>query len=80
MQELIVRELVPDDAEQLIAYTKQIGGESDNLTFGADGFPVTVEDSLICSPPVAEVNHPTKSEPLREGVASSPALGFVHCA
>ena len=43
MQELIVRALVPDDAEQLIAYTKQIGGESDNLTFGADGFPVTVE-------------------------------------
>ena len=43
MNGLIIRELTTDDAEQLIAYTKQIGGESDNLTFGADGFPVTVE-------------------------------------
>ena len=41
--QLQIRELQPDDAEVLIAYTKQIGGESDNLTFGADGFPVTVE-------------------------------------
>ena len=44
MNELIIRKLIPDDAKQLIAYTKQIGGESDNLTFGADGFPVTVEN------------------------------------
>ena len=43
MNGLIIRELTTDDAEQLIAYTKQIGGESDNLTFGADGFPVTAE-------------------------------------
>lgn len=43
MNQLQIRELQPDDAEVLIAYTKQIGGESDNLTFGADGFPVTVE-------------------------------------
>ena len=41
--QLQIKELRPDDAEALIAYTKQIGGESDNLTFGADGFPVTVE-------------------------------------
>ena len=37
MDPLQIRELQPDDAEVLIAYTKQIGGESDNLTFGADG-------------------------------------------
>ena len=43
MNGLIIRELTTDDAEQLIAYTKQIGGESDNLTFGADGVPVTAE-------------------------------------
>lgn len=51
MNQLQIRELQPDDAEVLIAYTKQIGGESDNLTFGADGFPVTVEKeepSCIC--------------------------------
>lgn len=41
--QLQIRELRPDDAETLIVYTKQIGGESDNLTFDADGFPVIVE-------------------------------------
>ena len=33
--QLQIRELRPEDAETLIAYTKQIGGESDNLI--ADG-------------------------------------------
>ena len=43
MNEIMIRELQPADAEKLITYTKQVGGETDNLTFGADGFPVTVE-------------------------------------
>lgn len=33
----------PEDAEALLAYLKQIGGESDNLTFGAEGLPLTAE-------------------------------------
>ena len=32
------------DAEALLQYLKQIGGETDNLTFGADGLPCSVED------------------------------------
>lgn len=34
----------PEDAAALIEYLKIIGGETDNLTFGAGGFPVTVEE------------------------------------
>lgn len=33
----------PVDAVQLLAYLKQIGGETDNLTFGPEGLPVTEE-------------------------------------
>ena len=43
MDEIQIRELKSEDAEKLIEYTKRIGAETDNLTFGAEGFPVTVE-------------------------------------
>ena len=43
MSEIEIREASPDDADTLIAYTKRVGKESDNLTFGAEGFPVTTE-------------------------------------
>ena len=39
----IIRKPTPDDAEELIKYLKQIGSESDNLTFGEEGIPFTVE-------------------------------------
>lgn len=31
------------DAGALLAYLKQIGSETDNLTFGAEGFPIDLE-------------------------------------
>ena len=37
------RTAVPSDAAQLLEYLKQVGGETDNLTFGAKGIPFTVE-------------------------------------
>lgn len=43
MDDIFVRELMPQDAEALIAYTKRVGGETDNLSYGAEGFPVSVE-------------------------------------
>ena len=46
MRDYIIRELRPEDAEKLIAYLKRIGGESDNLTFGREGLPVTVEREM----------------------------------
>ena len=32
-----------DDAAEMIRYLKSVGSESDNLTFGAEGLPVTEE-------------------------------------
>lgn len=43
MENLIVREAAPQDAEKLLAYVAQIGAETDNLSFGAEGFPFTIE-------------------------------------
>ena len=31
------------DAAAMIEYLKQIGGETDNLTFGSEGLPITLE-------------------------------------
>ena len=39
----IIREAVPDDAENMISYLNQVGGESDNLMHGANEFKVPVE-------------------------------------
>lgn len=40
---IIIERAKPSDAEEVLAYLKQIGGESDNLTFGAEGLPFSVE-------------------------------------
>lgn len=39
----IFREAIADDAEKMIAYLNQVGGESDNLMHGKGGFQVPVE-------------------------------------
>ncbi len=38
-----IREAVPDDAEKMIIYLNQVGGESDNLLHGDNEFSVPVE-------------------------------------
>lgn len=43
MENLIIREAEPEDAEALLAYLNQIGGESDNLLFGENEFTMSVE-------------------------------------
>lgn len=40
---IIIERARPADAEAIIEYLKQVGGETDNLTFGAEGLPFTVE-------------------------------------
>lgn len=42
--EILIAEAVPADAAGLLAYLKQAGAESDNLTFGAEGLPFTAEN------------------------------------
>ena len=39
----IIREAVPDDAEKMILYLNQVGGESDNLLHGENEFIVPIE-------------------------------------
>ena len=39
----IIREAVPDDAEKMIEYLNQVGGESDNLFHGEKEFTVPIE-------------------------------------
>ncbi len=39
----IIREAVPDDAEKMISYLNQVGGESDNLLHGENEFNVPIE-------------------------------------
>ncbi len=40
---IIFREAVPEDAEALLKHLSAVGGETDNLTFGAEGFRISVE-------------------------------------
>ena len=40
---ILYRTAAPSDAAQLLDYLKAVGGETDNLTFGAAGIPFTVE-------------------------------------
>lgn len=39
-----IKKAKPEDAAALIEYLKAVGSETDNLTFGAEGLPVTVEE------------------------------------
>ncbi|MCI9074812.1 MAG: GNAT family N-acetyltransferase [Dorea sp.] len=43
MEDIIIRETLPEDAEKIIEYIKKVGGETDNLTFGKEGLPITLE-------------------------------------
>ena len=38
-----IEKVVPSDAAMLLEYLKQVGGETDNLTFGSKGMPFSVE-------------------------------------
>ena len=43
MDNIIIKEASPEDALARIEYSKKIGSETDNLSFGAEGFPISVE-------------------------------------
>lgn len=40
---IIIRDIIPDDAEKMLEYLKIIGGETPFLTFGEEGLPITIE-------------------------------------
>lgn len=41
--DITIEKASPGDAEALLAFLKQVGRETDNLTFGAEGLPISVE-------------------------------------
>lgn len=41
---ITIGKAVPADAAALVEYLKQVGGETDNLTFGVEGLPITAEE------------------------------------
>lgn len=43
MSNITIRPAQPEDAREMLAYLRCIGGETDNLTFGAEGLPITEE-------------------------------------
>ena len=43
MDNIIIKEASPEDALERIEYSKKIGSETDNLSFGSEGFPISVE-------------------------------------
>lgn len=48
MEKIIIREAMAEDAGQIIAYTKIVGGETENLTFGEAGFPACFCHTIVC--------------------------------
>ncbi len=40
---IIIKKATCEDAAEILQYLKQIGGETDNLSFGAEGLPFTPE-------------------------------------
>ena len=44
MEEFDIREATPEDAEKIIAYLAQVGGETDYLSFGKEGLPISTEE------------------------------------
>ncbi len=44
MENIVIREAEPADAKALLEFLKMVGGESDNLSFGAEGLPFSIED------------------------------------
>ena len=40
---IVIEKAMPPDAKALLDYLKQVGGKTENLTFGAEGLPVDQE-------------------------------------
>ncbi len=40
---IVIERAAPADATEIIAFLKQVGGETDNLSFGREGLPFTPE-------------------------------------
>ncbi len=41
---ITIRKATKDDACKILEYCKKVGSQTDNLTFGKEGIPLTVEE------------------------------------
>lgn len=41
---ITIRKATKDDACKILEYCKKVGSQTDNLTFGKEGMPLTVEE------------------------------------
>lgn len=44
--DIVIEKARPEDAAELLTLLSTIGGESDNLTFGSEGLPITAEEEV----------------------------------
>ena len=54
---IMYRKVLPEDAAKLLEYLKAVGGESGNLTFGANGIPLSVEQEAQLLETMAKSEH-----------------------
>ncbi len=57
MQNTEIRSLQPEDADEVLRFMPEVGGETDNLTFGKEGLPYTISEEQDYLRSVAEDPH-----------------------
>ena len=84
---LEIREALPSDAEAILEYCKAVGGESDNLTFGSEGLPLTAQQERKYLDQVRNAPRQTYLVALMDGdivgtgaLSGSPRLRLSHRA
>ena len=72
MEEFDIREATPEDAEKIIAYLAQVGGETDYLSFGKEGLPISIEEEEKFIP---QKRQPAGSHGITGGIKESSQRG-----
>lgn len=80
---MIYRKPNKEDAANVLQYLKKVGGESDNLTFGSEGLPFSVEQEeeyldKLSSPCIIAVN--SDGEIVGDGILELGARRISHVA
>ena len=57
MEEFDIREAAPKDAEKIIAYLAQVGGETDNLSLPKEALPIMTADEQKIIQSIKEEEH-----------------------
>lgn len=86
MEAFDIREALPEDAEKLITFLAQVGGETDYLSFGKEGLPISKEAEEKFIQSIKEAEHSVLYLAWKDGeiVGDASLSGFPrrmsHCA